>query len=193
MWRVIVGSLTAVFIVIGQAWAMPTDVSTVGVLNCGGSCQAGTTLTAARLITGDTSNPEGASFQDHYSFVLTGPVDLSGKAYGLNFTPTFNIENLSFTLFDPSLSPLGSAIAVPNGSGVQFASFSFSGLVSGAYTLLVSGLIPQAYGGGQYLLSGDFTQAAVSSVPVPAAMWLFVSALIGMFSLTQMRKRSPLA
>ena len=193
MWRVIVGSLAAVFIVIGQAWAMPTDVSTVGTLNCGGSCQAGTTLTAARLAPGDTTNPDGASFQDHYSFILTGPVNLSGKAYGLNFTPTFNVENLSFTLFDPSMSPLGSAIAVPNGSGVQFASFSFSGLVSGAYTLLVSGLIPQAYGGGQYLLSGDFTQGAVSSVPVPAAMWLFVSALIGMFSLTQMRKRSPLA
>jgi hypothetical protein len=191
MWRVIVGSLTAVFITIGQAWAAPTDVSTVGVLNCGGSCQAGTTLTAARLVPGDTTNTDGASFQDHYSFVLTGPVNLSGKGFALNFDSTFNIAGLSFALFDPSLTQLGSTIAVPDGSGVQFTSFSFSNLVSGAYTLLVSGLIPQAYGGGQYLLSGDFTQASVSSVPVPAAMWLFVSALIGMFSLTQMRKRSP--
>lgn len=193
MWRVIVGSLTAVFITIGQAWAAPTDVSVVGVLDCGGSCQAGTTLTAARLVPGDTTNPDGASFQDHYSFVLTGPVDLSGKGFALDFDPTFNVENLSFELFDPSLSSLGS-FSVANGSGsVVFSPFSFSNLATGAYTLLVSGLVPQAYEGGQYLLSGDFTQAAVSSVPVPAAMWLFVSALIGMFSLTQMRKRSPLA
>ncbi len=154
MWRVIVGSLTAVFITIGQAWAAPTDVSTVGVLNCGGSCQAGTTLTAARLVPGDTTNTDGASFQDHYSFVLTGPVNLSGKGFALNFDPTFNIAGLSFALFDPSLTQLGSTIAVPDGSGVQFTSFSFSNLVSGAYTLLVSGLIPQAYGGGQYSALG---------------------------------------
>jgi hypothetical protein len=193
MWRVIVGSLTAVFIVIGQAWATPTDVSTAGVLNCGGSCQAGTTLVASRNVPGDTGNPDGASFQDHYSFLITGPVNMAGKGFALDFDPAFNVENLTFELFNPSMSSLGS-VSVANGSGsVLFTPFSFSNLVTGAYTLLVSGIIPQAYQGGIYLLEGDLSQAAVSSVPIPAAMWLFASALIGMFSLTQMRKRSPLA
>ena len=52
MWRGIIVTLAAAFISIGQAWAIPVDVSTAGVLNCPGGCQAGSTLTASRDIAG---------------------------------------------------------------------------------------------------------------------------------------------
>lgn len=192
MWRVIVGSLTAVFISLGQAWALPTDVSTAGVLTCPGGCQDGSTLTVSRSVPGDTGNPEGAVFQDHYSFALTGPVDMNGTGFAVDVVPGFNVENLSFELFDPSLSSLGS-FSVPNGSdSAFFVPLSFASLATGAYTLLVSGIIPQAFEGGVYLMQAQLA-STVSQVPLPPAMLLFLSALMGMFSLVQMRKRSPAA
>jgi hypothetical protein len=193
MWRVIVGALTAVFITIGQAWALPTDVSTAGALTCPGGCQAGSVLFTSRDVPGDQSNAEGAAFQDHYSFNLTGPVDMSGLLLAVDALPTLNIENLSVELFDGAMASLGS-FAVPNGSGGVFQTlFSVPSLATGAYTFLISGIIPTEFAGGQYVLQAELTQSAVSAVPLPPAMLLFVSALIGMFSLTQMRKRSPTA
>jgi len=193
MWRGIIASLATAFIMIGQAWAAPVDVSTAGVLTCPGGCQAGSTLTASRDAPGGAGNPDGAIFQDHYSFALTGPVNLSGTGFALDFIQTYNVEDLVFQLFDPGMTNLGS-FAVPNGDGgAFFVPVSFSNLATGAYTLLVSGIIPAAFERGAYLLQANLNQATVSQVPLPPAIWLFLSALVGMFSLSQMRKRSPVA
>jgi hypothetical protein len=192
MRRGIIASLAAAFVMIGQAWAAPVNVSTAGVLTCPGGCAAGSTLSAYRDAPGGGDNPEGAIFADHYSFVLTGPVDAAGTGYALDFIGSHNIEDLVFELFDSTLSPLGS-FAVPNGEGALFSvPVSFSNLATGAYTLLVSGMIPAALEGGAYMLQAALTEASVSAVPLPPALWLFVSALFGMFSLTQLRKRSSL-
>jgi hypothetical protein len=177
---------------IGQAWAAPVNVSTAGVLTCPGGCQAGSTLSAYRDAPGGAGNPDGAIFTDHYSFALTGPVDLSGTGYALDFIQTYNVENLVFELFDSTLSSLGS-FAVPNGDGAPFSvPVSFSNLATGAYTLLVSGIIPAAFERGAYMLQATLSDGAVSAVPLPPTLLLFLSALFGMFSLTQLRKRSPL-
>ena len=191
MWRGIIGSLAAAFIMMGQAWAVPTDVSIAGMVTCPGGCVAGSTLTVSRDVPGDQANPDGSSFQDHLSFTLTGPVDLDGTGFAIDIMPGFNVEDLSFELFGPGLTSLGS-FSVPNGDGnVFFVPVSFLSLATGAYTLLVSGIIPQAFEGGVYLLQADLSQSSVAPVPLPAAMWLFISALVGMFSLTQLRKRTP--
>jgi len=192
MRRGIIASLAAAFVMIGQAWAAPVNVSTAGVLTCPGGCQAGSTLSAYRDAPGGAGNPEGAIFTDHYSFALTGPVDLSGTGYALDFIQTYNVENLVFELFDSTLSSLGS-FAVPNGDGAPFSvPVSFSNLATGAYTLLVSGIIPAAFERGAYMLQASLSDGAVSAVPLPPTLLLFLSALFGMFSLTQLRKRSPL-
>lgn len=192
MRRGIIASLAAAFVMIGQAWAAPVNVSTAGVLTCPGGCQAGSTLSAYRDAPGGAGNPEGAIFTDHYSFALTGPVDASGTGYALDFIQNYNVDNLVFELFDSTLSSLGS-FAVPNGDGALFSvPVSFSNLATGAYTLLVSGVIPAAYERGAYMLQVALTESGVSAVPLPPALWLFLSALFGMFSLTQLRKRSPL-
>ncbi len=192
MRRGIIASLAAAFVMIGQAWAAPVNVSTAGVLTCPGGCQAGSTLSAYRDAPGGAGNPDGAIFTDHYSFALTGPVDLSGTGYALDFIQTYNVENLVFELFDSTLSSLGS-FAVPNGDGAPFSvAVSFSNLATGAYTLLVSGIIPAAFERGAYMLQATLSDGAVSAVPLPPTLLLFLSALFGMFSLTQLRKRSPL-
>lgn len=191
MWRGIFVSLAAAFIWTGQAWAAPVNVSTAGMLNCPGSCQAGSTLTAFRDAPGGGGNPDGAIFQDHWSFALTGPVDMNGTGYALDFVQSYNVEDLAFELFDSSMTSLGS-FAVPNGDGAPFSvPVSFANLATGAYTLLVSGVIPAAFERGAYLLQAGLTEAAVSPVPLPPALWLFLSALVGMFSLTQLRNRAP--
>lgn len=191
MWRGIVVSLAAAFIMMGQAWAIPIDVSTAGMLNCPGGCQAGSTLVASRAISVDPGNPGGAFFNDHYSFSLTGPVNAGGNGFAIDLIPGFNVENLAFELFGPGMTSLGS-FSVPNGTGGTFFSpVSFLNLASGAYTLLVSGVIPETFSGGLYLFETALTDASVSQVPLPPAIWLFVSALIGLYSLSQMRKRSP--
>lgn len=193
MWRGIIASLAAVFIWIGQAWAAPVNVSTAGMLNCPVSCEAGSTLTAFRDAPGGGGNPEGAIFQDHWSFLLTGPVDMSGTGYALDFVQSYNVEDLVFELFDSGMMSLGS-FAVPNGDGAPFSvPVSFANLAAGAYTLLVSGSIPAAFERGAYMLQAGLTQTVISQVPLPPALWLFLSALVGMFSLTQLRNRSPAA
>ena len=192
MWRGIIASLAAAFILIGQAWAAPVNVSTAGVLTCPGGCEAGSTLSAFRDAPGGVGNPDGAIFTDHYSFALTGPVDLSGTGYALDFIQTYNVEDLVFELFNSTMSSLGS-FAVPNGDGAPFSvPVSFSNLATGAYTLLVSGIIPAAFERGAYMLQATLSDGAVSAVPLPPTLLLFLSALFGMFSLTQLRKRSPL-
>jgi hypothetical protein len=190
MWRVIVGSLLAAIVSIGPAWAIPTNVSFAGALDCSGPCVAGTTLTVGRSVPGDA---DGAVFEDHYSFSLTGPVDMAGKGFAIDVISGFNVEDLAFALFGPGMTNLGS-FAVPNGDGGVFqVPLSFASLATGAYTLLVSGIIPTGLDGGLYLFDADLTQTAVSQVPLPPAILMFLSALVGMFSLTSMRKRSPSA
>jgi hypothetical protein len=191
MWRDIVVSLAAAFIMMGQAWAIPIDVSTAGLLNCPGGCQAGETGVASRAISVEAGNPGGYFFNDHYSFSLTGPVNADASGFAIDLVPGFNVEDLAFELFGPGMTSLGS-FSVPNGTdSTFFASSSFLNLASGAYTLLVSGVIPEAFSGGLYLFEASFANASVSQVPLPPAMWLFLSALAGLYSLAQMRKRSP--
>jgi hypothetical protein len=161
------------------------------MLDCGGVCEAGSTLIASRNIEADPGNPGGSFFSDLYAFNLTGPVNASGNGFAIDLVPNYNIENLAFELFGPGLTSLGS-FSVPNGTdGTFFTPASFLNLASGAYILAVSGVIPETFAGGLYLFETAFADASVSQVPLPPAIWLFLSALVGLYSLSQMRKRSP--
>ena len=117
---------------------------------------------------------------------------MAGTGYALDFVLNANVEDLVFELFDPTMHSLGS-FAVPNGQDALFSvPVSFPNLATGAYTLLVSGIIPAAFEHGVYMLDTALSQGSISAVPLPPTLWLFLSALVGMFSLTQLRKRLPL-
>ncbi len=96
-------------------------------------------------------------------------------AVSLELNGFINIDN-----FGASLN--GTALTLSSGPGGTTA--LFEGLLgNGAYTLLFSGDVTGSGGG---IINGAI---AVEAVPLPAAVWLFGSALIGLFGY----RRSELA
>ncbi len=96
-------------------------------------------------------------------------------AVSLELNGFINIDNFGATLN-------GTALTLSSGSGGTTA--LFQGLLGdGMYTLLFSGDVTGSGGG---IINGAI---AVEAVPLPAAVWLFGSALIGLFSF----RRSNLA
>ena len=85
------------------------------------------------------------------------------------------------TTFDPV-----AGYTVPNPpppNMVLQAALSFADLAAGDYRFVISGLVPGDQQAGQYQLQGQ-----VSAVPLPAAIWLLLSAVLGLGSVTRFRR-----
>jgi len=191
MLRGVLGSLAAAFIMIGQAWAMPVDVSIVRMTDCPGGCQVGPARVAERAVADAPLKSDGAHFQDRYSFGLTGAVDLIGDEFAIDLAPGGNIQNLAFKIFGPGMASLG-VFSVANVADSTFlAPISFFNIAPGTYPILVSGLSPVTVEGGLHLLEVGLAQSTASQVSLLTAMWLFLAALAGLVSLSRMRKRTP--
>ncbi len=94
-------------------------------------------------------------------------VSSSITAVSLELNGFINIDN-----FGASLN--GTALSLSSGPGGTTALFN-GALADGMYTLLFSGDVTGSAGG---IITGAI---AVQPVPLPAAVWLFGSALIGLF------------
>jgi len=92
-------------------------------------------------------------------------------AVSLELNSFINIANFAATLN-------GTALTLSSGPGGTTALFQGM-LADGAYTLLFSGDVTGSGGG---IINGAI---AVEAVPLPAAVWLFGSALIGLFGYRQ--------
>jgi hypothetical protein len=81
-----------------------------------------------------------------------------------------------------------------NGTGI--ASFLWSGVYGTGYTLDYTAVVPKAdpsgFGGVPYQLHlvGVVNEAVVSAVPVPAAVWLFGSGLLGLVGIARRKKKA---
>ncbi|MEW6330085.1 MAG: VPLPA-CTERM sorting domain-containing protein [Pseudomonadota bacterium] len=80
-----------------------------------------------------------------------------------------------------------------NGTGI--ASFTWSGVYGTGYTLDYTAVVPQAdpsnFGGVKYGLHlVGVVNEAVSAVPVPAAVWLFGSGLLGLAGIARRKKKA---
>ena len=95
----------------------------------------------------------------------------------LTFT-TFNIDDFQFALTDQTGIPLTSF--VNTGESINLGS-----ITDGTYGILFRGQATGTSGGS---VSGLVALASVSAVPVPPAVWLFGSALLGLISFSRARK-----
>ena len=91
----------------------------------------------------------------------------------LTFT-IFNIDDFQFALTDQTGIPLTSCESINLGS-----------ITDGTYGILFRGQATGTSGGS---VSGLVALASVSAVPVPPAVWLFGSALLGLISFSHTRK-----
>ncbi len=157
------------------------DPSAVGVGGNGASAagQAGVMTLAGDLADGETYSARKRHlatgyFQDGYSFTLSQDSVVSIALDDKEAGSLFNGEKLSLSLVDAT----GKLVAQAS----EGESVSSSMLLAGDYTFTVSGL-PQGVKGVVYA-----AQLQASAVPIPAAVWLFGSALAMMFGMTRRRK-----
>ncbi len=165
-----------------SGWIVDRGTTFVGLSAGGPSAQAqqGSVLKSMKLAAGE-SDSVGAShrnsgfFQDSYSLTLADDaalsVDLQDKAAG----SLFNIERLNLSLSDAA----GNVVAEA-GEGESFVT---SMLEAGEYKVSVTGL-SQAVKGGIYSAQMKTSVA----MPLPAAAWLFGSALIAMVGVAKRRR-----
>ncbi len=136
-------------------------------------------LSAGESDIAGASHRNSGYFQDSYSLTLADnsavTIDLQDKAAG----SLFNIEKLSLSLTDSSGNTVAQA-----GEGDNFTT---SMLQAGDYKVSVTGL-SQALKGGVYSAMFRTTGAQTSAVPIPAAAWLFGSALITMVGVARRKK-----
>jgi len=112
----------------------------------------------------------GAGFDTSISGVNPSSEFVSPPAYG-NF-----VVNVPGSVF---------GVQIPN---AQAFFFNFMGDLSSTGPINLINFTSQITGGNNFStvpFSGTFTQGTVSSVPVPATVWLFGSALTGLISFTR--------
>ncbi|HED33210.1 MAG TPA: hypothetical protein ENJ08_03190 [Gammaproteobacteria bacterium] len=142
-----------------------------------------------------------------YNFDATGTIDTSGGLDGLGlgtlfvggaFTATFDTTTIQFSNINITTNP-SSSFVFPDYSGT-FDSLSFSGSqpvsILGLYNtysgtfdgtnLNIAGVFYDPYYDG-YTYNYNIS-ASVSSVPVPAAVWLFGSGLLGLLGIAKRKK-----
>lgn len=97
------------------------------------------------------------------------------------------------TCVTPGTSPVDIGGTYNNGTGI--ATFTWDGTYGNAYTLSYRATVPQAdpsgFGGVPYGLElRGVVNEAVSAVPIPAAVWLFGSGLLGLVGVARRKKKA---
>lgn len=173
-------------------------------LVCGADvCEVAGNVTGSPLSVGDFGNfitsvdavndtlvgkpPENAgdSYAHAWQFALTERAHINGTLTKDNTLANFQQHPVSLQLFSQSdlTSNIGGTFQVPfDGQPNPFVAFNFANLEPGIYFFKVAGTL--IGNDGQYA-----GQLAVNEVPLPPAVWLFLTALLGL--VTIVRKRRP--
>ncbi len=176
--------------VVSTAWATVDNSQPATAALCTGSCGAGSAIGAVRQISQvNNVDATGTSFSDIWTFTLSQAGNISGFLFSNNTLSNFQLTNLNVilqsgdgsTTFDPV-----TGYTVPNpppSNMVLQAALSFANLAAGNYQFVISGLVPGNQAAGQYQLQGQ-----ISAVPLPAAVWLLLSAVLGLGSMARFRR-----
>jgi len=136
----------------------------------------------------DAISPKNAgdSYAHAWGFSLLEPAHIIGTLTKDNTLANYRENPVSLQLFSGSdlLNNIGATYFVPNdGDDNPFVSFRYANLAPGDYFFRVAGTL--IGNNGQY--SG---QLGVNQVPLPPALWLFLTAMLGVVTIA--RKRRPL-
>lgn len=131
-----------------------------------------------------TPTSESEMFNHAWTFTLNEPARIDGTLTNNNTRPAFNIGGLSLQLFSATdlANNIGGTFVVAPGAGNPFAGFTFSNLAAGDYFFKISGQLLAS--DGQYT-----SQFGVSQVPLPSAIWLFLTAILGWASVSRLGGR----
>lgn len=124
-------------------------------------------------------------------FQINSSANISAAAASINLLDVFGISDFGFKLVQAGGGP-GSdfstftelATGAPSGGALTL---SYSGLTSGFYGFLFTGTITGTFGG---FYAGNYT---VSAVPLPPAVWLFLSALVGLVGVGRRKRKRAIA
>lgn len=187
-----VAAITLVMAVVSTAQATVDNSQSPAAALCTGSCGVGSAIGAVRQINQvNNVDATGTSFSDIWTFTLSQAANINGFLFSNNTLSNFQLADLNVilqsgdgaTTFDPV-----TGYTVPNPpppNMVLQAALSFADLAAGDYRFLISGVVPGSQAAGQYQLQGQ-----VSAVPLPAAVWLLLSAVLGLASLSRFRRRA---
>ena len=120
------------------------------------------------------------------------PVTIDAVGVAINIPPFFNIENFVLKLVrgdGPPEDIFNSTFLTVLDTAIPFGgalTLNFAGVLQEEvnYGLLFSGNVGGAFGFGLY--AGSFS---ISAVPLPPAVWLFLSALVGLVGVVRRRHK----
>jgi hypothetical protein len=173
---------------------------------CGADvCEVAGNVNGSPLVVGDSGNfatsvdavndtlvgkpPEnsGDSYAHAWQFALTERANVTGTLTKNNTLANFQQHPVSLQLFSQSdlANNIGGTFQVPFDSQQNpFVAFSFADLAPGIYFFKVAGTL--IGNDGQYA-----GQLSVNAVPLPPAVWLFLTAVVGLATIV--RKPRPKA
>lgn len=170
--------------------AQGTTGLTIGTTTAPGASHAGAPTAGD---SGDVTAPWGF-FGNTGTDYLTSPVsgdttnglDMSGWTVTWAGIPAIPMGAGSWTVGNCGILGCDNAAM-----GEGTAEFNWSGTYGDSYTLNYAGTVPQGdpsgFGGVQYFLHLEGTVEQASVVPVPAAVWLFGSGLLGLVGVARRR------
>ncbi len=191
-WVAVVAVAILSVLPVSGAWAVvDNSLATPEAALCTGSCGVGSSIGITRQITQiNTDDNTGTSFTDFWTFTTSEAGNITGFLFANNTLNSFRLIDLNVILqsgdgsitFDPT-----TGYGVPNPppvNSVLQAALVFANLAAGDYRFVVTGLVPDSHDAGQYQLQGT-----ISEVPLPMAVWMFLSALAGLGGFAGIRRR----
>lgn len=166
---------------IAGAHAAVVQVGDLGTLAPGSSGLFGHFTTSANSV-----QLTGAGNGQVIIFEVNAPSSISTLSATINILNLIGIEGFNVAVVKQVGVNVFDVISGPSSGPGNVVSLSFAGLSAGTtYGLLFTGTSVKPFGG--FYLGGY----SVAAVPLPPAVWLFLSALIGLVGVVRSRRKRP--
>ncbi|MEQ1637578.1 MAG: FxDxF family PEP-CTERM protein [Methylococcales bacterium] len=130
------------------------------------------------------AGPVNGVFSDTFNFNVVPNVGGSSSVTNIGFSLANGLITSFAAVIDGTINLVLSTTPTGTGAILSVLSQTFGTLSTGAHTLVVSGTAVNASYGGNININ------PVGAVPVPAAVWLFGSALVGLMGVSGRKKKT---